>query len=146
MSAVIQEPMEALIEKHGDKVKHSLNSKELVESANTGEKQDTRWKKGQSGNPNGRTPGAKNKLNELFYKDVYHDWEAHGNQAIATLREADNTKYCQLVAAVLPKTLELDTKDGVNWVICANPKTLTTDQWMDTHGLIEHDSDDDSSA
>ena len=128
--------MTKLVEKHGDKVKHSINTAELVQCANTGDKQDTRWKPGQSGNPSGRTLGAKNKrkLEAEFYSDLAADWNAHGPQAIIDLRQDNPVKYVQLVASVMPKTMEFDDSGSVRWVINATPG-LSTSEWLESHSL-----------
>ena len=132
------DPMDKLIAKHGEQVKHSINTAELVQCANTGDKQDTRWKPGQSGNPSGRTLGAKNKrkLEAEFYNDLAADWNAHGPQAIIDLRQDNPVKYVQLVASVMPKTMELDDAGGVRWVINASP-SLSVSEWQQHHNLIE---------
>ena len=68
-----QQAMEQLIAKHGDKVKHSINRQELLESAITGPKQDTRFQPGQSGNPSGRTLGSKNRNNAAVTTGICAD-------------------------------------------------------------------------
>ena len=115
-----------------------FNASEMIEAENT--KVNSGWAKGISGNPKGRPKGALNKLNQLFYKDLYQDWDKHGIQAIESMRLDSPTKYCQLVATVLPKTLQLDTQDGINWVINASPVKSISD-WQAKHGLTPTDSD-----
>ena len=122
-----------LVDKHTINGCRPLNASELIEPVKT-TITNNGWKPGQSGNPLGRPKGTRNKVSQLFYEDVFHDWEAHGNQAIADMRAESPTKYVQMVASILPKTLELDTKDGINWVINASPK-LTVEDWQSEHGL-----------
>ena len=61
------------------------------------------WKKGQSGNPNGRPRGSKQKLSERFLHNLYKDWKAHGTEALDAMREASPLEYVKLVASLLPK-------------------------------------------
>ena len=114
-----------------------INAVELAEIETTTEYKG--FVKGQSGNPKGRPKGSLNKISSLFYDDLYNDWRDHGNQAIEQMRIESNTKYCQLVASILPKSLQVET-DGVRWVINAQPG-LTTDDWLREHNLIDQDSE-----
>lgn len=74
------------------------------------------WKPGQSGNPKGRTKGARSKLAEAFLADMYADWEANGVVAIAAVRESRPSDYLKVVASILPKQLEVkeSTMDEIN--------------------------------
>ena len=40
------------------------------------------WQKGQSGNPNGRPKGARNRLSESVLSELITHWEEHGRDAI----------------------------------------------------------------
>lgn len=73
------------------------------------------FKKGQSGNPNGRPKGAKDKVGtearELFLKIM--DGEVpHIEEALALLRENNSEKYLKALAALfpyfMPKKIEAD--------------------------------------
>ena len=67
----------------------------------------TAWKKGQSGNPEGRKPGSRNKLSEAFIFDILQDWEKHGVQAIKSTREQDPATYLRVVASLVPKDVNI---------------------------------------
>ena len=112
----------------------SLKSSEVNGCESTG--RNTLWKQGVSGNPKGRPKGSLNKISSLFYDDLYADWVDHGNQVIADMRLDSPTKYAQLVASILPKTLNVDDTGNVTWVINATPN-LSTSEWQAAHGLIE---------
>ena len=105
-------------------------------------------KPGQVLNPKGRPKGSLNKIQSLFYDDLYHDWESHGNQAIVDLRESSPVKYCQLVASIMPKTVELDDDGTVRWVVASSPVAGEL-EWKDRHGIrddslvIEQDKQED---
>src|SRR5215471_11171451 len=62
----------------------------------------TRFKPGQSGNPQGRTNHAKREAGERCWKALLADFIAEGEAAIARFREANPGGYVQLVASGLP--------------------------------------------
>jgi hypothetical protein len=64
--------------------------------------------KGVSGNPNGRPKGAKDRLSELFLRDVLADWERHGTSALKAVRESDPASYCLMIVKLLPKDTTLN--------------------------------------
>lgn len=70
------------------------------------------WKPGESGNPNGRPKGSRNKLSEAFLKALADDFETHGVDAIQKLREESKDKYCNVIAKLMPKLMELSGPDG----------------------------------
>ena len=63
---------------------------------------------GQSGNPAGRPKGARNKLSENFLNALADDFDAHGQDVIAKVRESRPHEYLRVVAATLPKRLETE--------------------------------------
>jgi hypothetical protein len=71
--------------------------------ANTGAKQDTRFKSGASGNPNGRPRGSRSKLSEDFLQDLHEAWQEHGKQALKTCATREPTQFAKIVANILPR-------------------------------------------
>jgi hypothetical protein len=69
----------------------------------TGAKQDTRFKPGQSGNPNGRPRGSRSKLGDQFLQDLFETWQEHGRQALETCAKKEPVQFAKLVSNVLPK-------------------------------------------
>jgi hypothetical protein len=70
----------------------------------TGSKQAaTRFKPGQSGNPNGRPRGARNRLAGELLEALADDFRQHGIAAIQKVRETDATAYLRITTGLLPK-------------------------------------------
>ena len=45
------------------------------------------FRPGESGNPNGRPKGSRNKLTTEFFNDFYAAWKQHGAQALKDVAE-----------------------------------------------------------
>lgn len=60
------------------------------------------------GNP-GRPKGSRNKLGEAFVEALHADFDAHGAQVIADVREKDPAAYVRVVASLLPKEFKIET-------------------------------------
>jgi hypothetical protein len=63
---------------------------------------------GQSGNPAGRPKGARSKLSESFLKALSEDFESNGIDVIESVRKDRPHAYLKIVAAVLPKQMQLE--------------------------------------
>jgi Family of unknown function (DUF5681) len=78
------------------------------------------WKPGQSGNPNGRPQGSRNKLSEDFLADLHESWLAFGKPALMTAAWTDPVAYVRLVASLIPRELEA--------TITPDPERMSTAQ------------------
>ena len=72
------------------------------------------WQPGQSGNPEGRKKGSRNKLGEAFLEALHDDFQAHGASTIARVREEDPTAYVKVCASLLPKELKIERMDDLS--------------------------------
>ena len=61
--------------------------------------------KGQSGNPAGKPPGTRHKLNEAFVRDLNEIWERSGKHALERLALSQPDKLVEAVGRTLPKEL-----------------------------------------
>jgi Family of unknown function (DUF5681) len=73
---------------------------------NTDQKQGTRFKPGQSGNPAGRPKGSKHKIQEAFLRDFLTVWEEGGIDAIRTMARDDPSAFVRVAGNLLPKEEE----------------------------------------
>lgn len=70
------------------------------------------FQKGQSGNPNGRAPGTRDRLTRAFIHDLAEDWDRNGKKAIGECRRDDPAKYLTIVASLVPREMTLDVGGG----------------------------------
>lgn len=61
-----------------------------------------RFSIGGKGGP-GRKFGSRNKFSEVFFRAIVDDFQAHGHDALAKLREVNVEAYLRVIAALLPK-------------------------------------------
>jgi ribulose bisphosphate carboxylase small subunit len=59
----------------------------------------------------GRPKGSRTKLGELFLSELMADFEEHGAQAIKDMREEKPGDYVKVVAATLPKELNVKVSE-----------------------------------
>lgn len=69
--------------------------------------------KGQSGNPNGRPAGSKNKISEKFITAITADFEQHGETVIEKVRTEKPENYLKIVADLVPKDFNIEGNVGL---------------------------------
>src|SRR6478736_8308127 len=74
------------------------------------------FKPGQSGNPQGRPKGARNRLGTQFLEALEADFNQFGPQAIALVREKKPEVYMRVVADLLPKEANINIEAGEAFV------------------------------
>ena len=65
----------------------------------------------------GRPKGSKNKLAEDFLGKLANDFKEHGEKAIQTMRQEDNTQYVKTVASLIPKDMNIDLGESANQLL-----------------------------
>jgi len=65
------------------------------------------FKKGQSGNPAGRSKGSRNKLAEAFWTDFAAAWQANGQAALTAVAANDPSTFVRVAASLMPKETEV---------------------------------------
>jgi len=63
---------------------------------------------GQSGNPDGRPPGARGRFTEQFYRDLAATWASHGKKAMELTAAIEPAKFIAICASLIPRSVQLD--------------------------------------
>jgi hypothetical protein len=107
---------------------------------NGGPKRDTRWKPGQSGNPEtqfkpgvaanpaGRPLGARSKLNEAFLETLHEAWQRHGPAAVEWVAKNDRPLFVQICASLVPRNIKAEIEE-TKAVYVMSDRPLTEEQW-----------------
>jgi Family of unknown function (DUF5681) len=105
------------------------------------------FKPGQSGNPNGRPKGARNKLTTEFFDDFFFldVWQQLGKAAIEHTARNNPKDFMRTVAMLMPKEFEIkppleDLSDAELADLIAAVQTLIA------RGLLLEDTDGDGAA
>jgi hypothetical protein len=90
-----------------------------------------KFEKGHAGGP-GRPKGARNKLQEAFWKDFAATWEAHGQSALEKVAQDDPSTFVRVAASVMPKEIEATVEHRS--VMRMPEPAATTEEWMEKYG------------
>ena len=63
------------------------------------------FKKGQSGNPNGRPKGSRNRLTDSVLKKIAADFAKHGDEVLERVRKEEPATYLKFIISLLPREL-----------------------------------------
>lgn len=94
------------------------------------------FKPGQSGNPAGKPKGARNKLQEAFWKDFAGAWEQHGVGALLKVATEDPATFVKVAASVMPK--EIEGAIEVRSVMRMPEPAATVEEWVHVETLRQH--------
>jgi hypothetical protein len=87
----------------------------------------SQWRPGQSGNPNGRPIGSRNKLNEKFILALHDDFAKHGPAVIEKVRETRPEIYLKVIASILPRELHFKSANAFDGMSDEELSTLLVD-------------------
>ncbi len=63
------------------------------------------FEKGQSGNPNGRPKGSRNRLTDSVLKKIAEDFAIHGADVLQRVRIEEPVMYLKFIISLLPREL-----------------------------------------
>jgi hypothetical protein len=66
------------------------------------------WKKGVSGNPNGRPTAARQRFTQSFLTDLAVTWQKQGKPCLDKLAKTDPATFVRVCASLIPKEVKLE--------------------------------------
>jgi hypothetical protein len=82
-----------------------------------------RWVPGQSGNPAGRSIGARSRFTEAFVGDVAAAWEKYGSSILEMMITSEPAKFAELASRLVPRDVALKIEQP------PNPSGLSAEEW-----------------
>ena len=88
------------------------------------------YKPGQSGNPQGRKMGSRQKLTEKFIDDLANHYEREGHKAIERVLDENPVAYLQIVCRLLPKDISLTVSGDMSATMPQDQLKRIAEAWM----------------
>jgi hypothetical protein len=88
-------------------------------------------KKGETGNPNGRPAGRKNRISQQLVADFSRHFADHGYGAIARVYDENPGLYLKIATSLVPKEL---------LIAVSRPMTEMTDEQLQQQALAEQEA------
>jgi hypothetical protein len=89
------------------------------------------WKKGETGNPNGRPAGLKNRISQQLVADFSRHFADHGYSAIERVYDENPGLYLKCALSLVPRELLLQV---------SSPMTEMTDEQLQQAALQEQEA------
>jgi hypothetical protein len=89
------------------------------------------WKKGETGNPNGRPAGRKNRISQQLVADFSRHFADHGYSAIERVYDENPGLYLKCALSLVPRELLLQV---------SRPMTEMTDEQLQQAALQEQEA------
>jgi hypothetical protein len=97
------------------------------------------WKKGMSGNPNGRPKGSRNVLSQAVFTDLLNYYEENGNglRIIDHVAKENPVAFLQLIVRLMPRHATLEITGGnVEVTLSAGQKRRIAEGWLVSQNLV----------
>jgi hypothetical protein len=72
------------------------------------------WKKGVSGNPNGRPTAARQRFTQSFLTDLASTWQKQGKPCLDKLAKTDPATFVRVCASLIPKEVKLEASSPLS--------------------------------
>ena len=98
------------------------------------------WRKGVSGNPNGRPKGSRNVLSQAVFTDLLSYYEENGNglRIIDHVAKENPVAFLQLIVRLMPRHATLEITGGnVEVTLSAGQKRRIAEGWLSSQGDTE---------
>lgn len=81
-----------------------------------------RWQPGESGNPQGRPKGARQKLSETALQNMLESWGERGPDVLNRLAVSEPGTYAKLAFSIIPKDVAISVEQRL-------PHSLDAEDW-----------------
>ena len=92
------------------------------------------WKKGESGNVNGRPTGSRNRLAENFLVDLLSVYDKYGRTAIEDIAVNQPAEFLRIIAKLLPRKSEIEISAAHEINITLEQRRRIAESWIISQG------------